>query len=49
VVTCGPFLFFAPAHTPSVTSTFSVKIQHGTISLTTTDLAGNSFTLPVIF
>lgn len=49
VVTCGPFLFFAVANTGSVTNTFSVKTQHGTISLTATDLAGNSFTLPVNF
>ena len=42
VVTCGPFLFLAPAHTGSVTSTFSVKTQHGTINLNGTDLAGNS-------
>jgi hypothetical protein len=49
VVTCGPFLFFAPANTGSVTSTFKVKTKTGSIALTATDLAGNSFTTNVPF
>jgi len=42
VITCGGMLFLAPAHTGSVTSTFSVNTQHGTITLNGTDLAGNA-------
>jgi hypothetical protein len=49
VITCGPFLFLAPANTGSVTSTFNVKTKTGSIALTATDLAGNSFTKTVNF
>jgi len=50
VITCGGMLFLAPAHTGTVTSTFSVKTQHGTITLTGTDLAGNAaVSVPVTY
>jgi hypothetical protein len=41
VVFCGPYLFFAPSNTGSVKATFS-KTGHGSFTLNTTDLAGNS-------
>ncbi len=47
VVICGTHLFFAVATTPTVTSKFTVKASPGSISLTTTDLAGNTQTVSV--
>jgi hypothetical protein len=49
VVICGTYLFFAVDSTPTLTSKFTVKTAHGVINLTTTDLAGNTFTDPVAF